>query len=77
MNPDKKLLYTGIAGTVITAICCFTPVLVIAFTVLGIAGVVGYLDYVLLPLLALFLGLTAYAAWRLARAGHSPARRSD
>lgn len=77
MNPDKKLLYTGIAGTVITAICCFTPVLVIAFSALGLAWAVGYIDYVLLPLLALFLGLTIYAGWRLARAGHSPARRSD
>lgn len=76
MNADKKLLYTGIAGIVVTAICWFTPLLMIAFSALGLAWAVDSVDYVLLPLLALFLGLTVHGGWRLARAGHSPARRS-
>ena len=64
---DKKLLCTGAAGSVIAAICCFTPVLVIAFGVLGLSAWVGWLDYVLFPVLAFFLGLTAYALIRMQR----------
>lgn len=65
MNRDQKLLCTGVGGSVIAAICCFTPVLVILFGAIGVSWMVGYLDYVLLPALAAFLGLTAYAGWRV------------
>jgi mercuric ion transport protein len=63
MNP-KSLLKVGIVGTVIAALCCFTPVLVILFGAVGLAAVVGYLDFVLLPALAFFVLLTIYALWR-------------
>jgi len=56
----------GIVGTVITALCCFTPVLVVLFGALGLAGLVGYLDYVLFPLLAVFLALVVVAVFRRA-----------
>lgn len=46
------------------ALCCFTPVLVVLFGVVGLAALIGYLDYVLLPALAFFIGLTGYAIWR-------------
>jgi mercuric ion transport protein len=62
---DKGLICTGAAGSVIAAICCFTPVLVIAFGVIGLSAWVGWLDYVLFPMLAFFLGLTGYALYRL------------
>ena len=52
---DKPLFKTGVIGSVIAALCCFTPVLVITFGVLGLSAVVGYLDYVLLPSLGIFL----------------------
>ena len=68
MHRDQKLLCTGVGGSLIAAICCFTPVLVIAFAGLGLSWAVGYLDYFLLPALALFVALTAYAAWRVVRA---------
>ena len=68
MNRDQKLLCTGAGGSIIAALCCFTPLLVIAFAGLGLSWAVGYLDYALLPALALFLALTVYAAWRIARA---------
>lgn len=67
MNRDQKLLCTGVGGSLIAAICCFTPVLVVLFGVVGLSWAVGYLDYVLLPALALFLALTVYVGWRLAR----------
>lgn len=61
---QKNLLKTGVIGTVIAALCCFTPVLVILFGAVGLAAVVGYLDFVLLPALAFFVLLTIYALWR-------------
>lgn len=61
---NNRLLKLGIIGTVITALCCFTPVLVVLFGVLGLAGLVGYLDYVLFPLLAVFLLLLVAGAVR-------------
>lgn len=60
MKPDT-LLKTGIIGTVIAALCCFTPVLVILLGAVGLSAWVGYLDGVLLPALAVFVGLTVYA----------------
>lgn len=67
MNRDQKLLCSGAGGSVIAAICCFTPALVVLFGAIGLSWAVGYLDYVLLPALAVFLGLTVYAAGRVLR----------
>ncbi len=61
---DKGLLRTGLIGTVIAALCCFTPILVVLFGVLGLSAFIGYLDVVLFPALFIFIGLTAYALWR-------------
>jgi mercuric ion transport protein len=58
---SSTLLKTGITGTVISALCCFTAVLVILFGTVGLAGWVGYLDYVLMPSLLFFLALTIFA----------------
>ena len=52
---NKSLLKTGVIGAIIAALCCFTPILVIIFGVLGLSALVGYLDFVLFPLLGLFL----------------------
>lgn len=51
-------------GTVLVALCCFTPILVVLFASVGLAALTGYLDYVLFPALAFFIGLTLYALWR-------------
>lgn len=56
---NNRILRAGIIGAIVTAICCFTPVLVILSSVLGLTALVGYLDYVLFPLLAMFLVLIA------------------
>ncbi|MGH6793489.1 MAG: mercury resistance system transport protein MerF [Kiloniellales bacterium] len=65
---DKKLIWTGGAGSVIAAICCFTPMLVVVLGVLGLSAWLGWIDYLLFPTLALFLGITAYGLWRRQRA---------
>lgn len=59
------LLKVGVVGSIITALCCFTPVLVVLLGVIGLAWVVGYLDYILIPLLLICVGITLYAIWRL------------
>lgn len=64
---DKKLLCTGAAGSAIAALCCFTPALVILLGVVGLSAWLAWLDYVLLPALVFFLGLTGYALMRLRR----------
>ena len=62
-NP-KTLLRVSVIGTVLVALCCFTPILVVLLGTLGLAALTGYLDYVLLPALVFFIGLTCYAVWR-------------
>jgi len=64
---SNRLLGAGIIGGVVTALCCFTPVLVLLFGVVGLGALTGYLDYVLLPALAFFVGLTIYAVARKRR----------
>jgi mercuric ion transport protein len=64
---DSNLLKTGVVGSVIVALCCFTPVLVVLLGIVGLSAVLGWLDYVLFPALAFFIGLTIYAVWRRIR----------
>jgi len=61
---NRTLLKTGIAGTVIAALCCFTPVLAILLGVVGLSAWLGWLDYVLIPALLVFVGITIYALRR-------------
>lgn len=64
---DTTIIKTGIIGSIIAAICCATPILVVAFGAIGLSAWVGGLDYVLFPALAVFLGMTAYGLWRRQR----------
>lgn len=60
MNRDK-LFTTGVIGTAVAAVCCFTPLLVIALGALGLSAWLGWLDYILIPALLSFAALTGYA----------------
>jgi len=62
----NKLLALGVGGTILAILCCFTPLLPVVLTALGLTGLLGvvYSDAVLLPILAGFLILTGYAIWR-------------
>lgn len=57
MKP-KIALWASISGTVLVALCCFTPLLVVTLSTIGLVAVVGYLDYILLPALAVMLVVT-------------------
>ena len=61
---SDRLLLTGVIGTIVAAICCFTPALVVVLGAVGLSAAVGYLDLVLFPALAIFLSITGYALWR-------------
>lgn len=62
-----KLLLTGVIGTVVAALCCFTPALVVLLGVVGLSALAGVLDYFLIPALVFFAVLTIYALFRRAR----------
>ena len=64
---NKRLLRFGVIGTVVAALCCFTPILVLLGAAVGLSWAVGYLDYVLFPGLFVFIGITIYAVWRRER----------
>ena len=65
---NATVLKTGIIGTVLAVVCCFTPVLVILLGVVGLSALVGYLDLVLFPALAIFIGITLFALWKKTKA---------
>ena len=61
---ENKLLRTGIIGTLVAAVCCFTPLLVVILGALGFTAVIGYLDYVLLPMLGVSILLVVFSVWK-------------
>jgi mercuric ion transport protein len=60
----RSLLQIGIVGTIVTAICCFTPLLAILLGAIGLSRAIGLLDFVLLPALGLFIVITGYGLWK-------------
>ena len=69
---DQRLLKTGIIGSIVMTLCCMTPILVVLFGAVGLSALVGYLDFVLLPALAVFLLITGYALWKRGQGGADP-----
>ena len=70
---NKKQMKTGIIGTVVAALCCFTPVLVVLFGAVGLSAWLGWIDYVLFPALFASLGLVAHALYsRAGKVGPRP-----
>jgi len=70
---SDKMLKSGLVASLVAAVCCFTPLLVIAFTGVGLAGLIGGLDYFLFPMLFASLGVVSLALYiRAGRPGVSP-----
>ena len=65
---NNKLLGTGIVGTALAAVCCFTPALVVLLGAVGLSAWLGWLDYVLFPALGAFGLLTVYALYHRRKA---------
>lgn len=64
----NKCFKAGIWGSIVAAICCLTPILVVGLGLIGLAAFTPYLDYVLFPVLGLFL-ILAYYGWSKTRKG--------
>lgn len=64
---DKSVLRLGVVGALIAAVCCFTPLLVALLATVGLSALVGWLDFVLLPALAIFAALAVYGGVRVSR----------
>ncbi|PCH94010.1 MAG: hypothetical protein COB84_08265 [Rhodobacteraceae bacterium] len=62
----NKRLALGLGGTLLAALCCFTPLLPILLTGLSLTGLLGviYNDVILLPILAGFFIFTGYVLWQ-------------
>ena len=60
-------LVTGGLATVVAAVCCFTPILVVALSAAGFAWMIPHVDAVLLPLLGLSLILFVYGVVKWTR----------
>lgn len=61
MEQTNKLFTTGVAGAFLVVLCCATPILVILLGAIGLGAVTGYLDYILMPALVIFLGIALFA----------------
>ncbi len=61
----KKCFRTELWGSIIAAICCFTPLLVVGIGLIGLAALTPYLDFVLFPTLGIFLILAFYGWWKM------------
>jgi len=73
---DKTIFKTGIIGTVIAVICCFTPFLVIVLGAVGLSAWLGWLDYVLLPALAICIAIMGYGFFLVRRRANNPSKES-
>jgi len=58
------ILKIGLIGTIVSVLCCFTPLLVVLLGALGLSGLVGILDYVLIPALLFFTCLLGYGLYK-------------
>ena len=67
-GPSEKGLYAAIGGTLLVALCCFTPILVITLGAIGLSTATPYLDYVLLPALLVMITvfIISYLRWKKA-----------
>jgi uncharacterized membrane protein SpoIIM required for sporulation len=61
MKNSKTIFLSSLGATIVVALCCFTLILVIALTSIGLGLWIGYLDYILLPLLGVLIGLTIWS----------------
>lgn len=73
MMTNIKTLRAGIAGTIIGAICCFTPLLVVVFGFAGVSAWLGWIDYALFPVMFASMGVVAHALYlRSGKVGPNP-----
>jgi mercuric ion transport protein len=68
----RKSCIAAAVGTAVVALCCFTPLLVIVLGLVGVSFLTPYLDYVLLPALAVLLVVTVVSYLKWKQSHHHP-----
>ncbi len=72
-DPGKKQMRRGIISSVVAALCCFSPLLVVLLGVVGLSSWLGWIDYVLFPAMFASLGVVAHASYiRSGKTGPQP-----
>ena len=68
-HKGKGPFLSAVTGTVLIALCCFTPLLVILLGFIGLSSMTPYLDVVLLPALIIMVILTilSFRKWKQSR----------
>ncbi|CAH1663495.1 mercuric ion transport protein [Bradyrhizobium sp. USDA 4011] len=61
---DLALVRTGVAGGIIAAICCVTPILAVLLPLVGLGAWLVSADLMAFSLLAVSLGLIAWGLYR-------------
>ena len=75
---NNKFLPVGLTGTLLMAICCFTPALVLLLGAVGLSAFVGWwLDLILFPAMAVFMAIAAYGFYLRRRAGTETAAEAE
>ncbi|HWK08562.1 MAG TPA: mercury resistance system transport protein MerF [Vicinamibacterales bacterium] len=69
MTPRTRF-FVSVGGTIVVAVCCFTPILVIALAAVGLGALTPYLDVILFPALAVFILVTWLSYRRFARSAN-------
>jgi mercuric ion transport protein len=66
MKQHRNSFIASLIGTVAVAVCCFTLLLVIIFGAIGLGTAIPYLDFILLPALAILIIVTtvSFMKWR-------------
>jgi mercuric ion transport protein len=60
----RRLFGIGVAGSLLAAVCCATPLLAIVLGALGLSAWLGWSDYIVMPALLVFLAITVYGLTR-------------
>jgi len=70
---ERTSLKASITSTIVAALCCFTPVLVIGMGAAGLSAWIGGIDYAVFPIMFVSMGFTANALYvRAGRVGPKP-----
>jgi mercuric ion transport protein len=67
MDQNSKLIGTGVAGAVLSLLCCVTPMLALLLSAIGLTAFVAKLDYVLVPVFVASIALVIFALARRRR----------
>jgi mercuric ion transport protein len=66
MKQNRNKFIASVIGTMLVAVCCFTPLLVVTLGAIGLSAFIPYLDFILLPAFAVLLIVTvvSFIKWR-------------